>query len=96
MKGPGVMNTSDKYKLLRTIAFILQLLAWLALAVGVIGALIALLAGIPGALKLVGLVTALLVGIGWFVQLYAFGGILSLLADIEENTGLLAAPSATK
>jgi hypothetical protein len=71
----------------------LKLLAWLALLVGIIGAIVSL-ASLPQLLKVVGLVTALLVGIGWFVQLYAFGSILALLMDIEENTRLLAARSA--
>jgi hypothetical protein len=31
-------------------------------------------------------------GIVWFVQLFAFGSILSLLIDIEANTSALAKP----
>lgn len=83
------MNIPRNYDLLKLIASILKLLAWVALVLAVIGVIVAL-AAMPGALKLVGVVVALLVGIGWFVQLYAFGSILSLLIDIENNTRMLA------
>jgi hypothetical protein len=84
------MNIPRNYNLLRLIASILKVLAWVALVLAVIGIIVALAANLPGVLKLVGVVTALLVGIGWFVQLYAFGSILALLVDIETNTRMLA------
>lgn len=97
------MNVPRKYGLLRVIAFLLRLLAWLALLVGIIGAVVGFTAlngylardvNLPGWLPVVGLVVPLVVGVVWFVQLYAFGSVLALLIDIEENTRLLAARSA--
>jgi hypothetical protein len=86
--------------LVRVIAFILKLLAWLILLVCVVGAIWGLtLMGRPPAGWLISpvtlgtgtLVAALLTGLFWFVPLFAFGSILSLLLDIEENTRALAA-----
>jgi len=92
------MNASQKYGLVRAIAFILKLLAWLALLAGVIAAVVSGTAGnAPGALKVLsslGLIVGPVVGIIWFVQLFAFGSILSLLVDIEENTRQLSAEPA--
>jgi hypothetical protein len=92
------MNGSQKYGLVRAIAFILKLLAWLALIAGVIAAIAAAAGGSgPGLLQVMrslGMVVGPIVGIVWFVQLFAFGSILSLLVDIEENTRQLAEPSA--
>jgi hypothetical protein len=89
------MNASQKYGVVRAIAFILKLLAWAALVVGVIAAVVSLTASnAPGALKVLsslGLIIGPVVGIIWFVQLFAFGSILTLLVDIEENTRQLAA-----
>jgi len=94
-----------RYGLIRVIAFILKLLAWLALLVGV-GSAIALLvmpanatggaSSLLGAIRSFGFASSLLLGALWFVQFYAFGAILSLLLDIEENTRALAAvPSSS-
>lgn len=92
------MNASQKYGLVRAIAFILKLLAWLALLAGVVAAIVSGNAGnAPGALKVLsslGLIIGPVVGIVWFVQLFAFGSILSLLVDIEENTRQLTAEPA--
>jgi len=97
------MNVPRKYGLLRVIAFLLRLLAWLALVAGIIGAIAGfiLLRGylphdvnLPNWLPVIGLVAPLVAGIVWFVQLYAFGSVLALLIDIEENTRALAARSA--
>jgi len=85
------MNTSRDYALLQIVIKVLKILAWIALAVGIIGALVALFfASLPGILRLIGLVTALLLGIGWFTQLYALGGVLSVLMEIETHTHLMA------
>jgi 1,4-dihydroxy-2-naphthoate octaprenyltransferase len=89
------MNASRKYGLLRTIAFVLKVLAWVVLAVGLIGMLVSLArTGSPDPLgrALASLAAIILpvTGIVWFVQLFAIGSILSLLVDIEENTRLLA------
>lgn len=92
------MNGSQKYGLVRAIAFILKLLAWLALVAGVLAAVAAGVSGSgPGivqAVRSLGMVVGPVIGIVWFVQLFAFGSILSLLVDIEENTRQLAEPSA--
>ena len=47
--------------------------------------------GLVAIARMGGLVLGLLSGIIWFVQLYAFGSILSLLVEIEQNTRALAA-----
>ena len=94
------MNVPHKYGLLRAIAFVLKLLGWIVLVSGVIGAVsLAMVAVVnrtgaaallPQAVGLAGTGMVALLGDIWFVQLYAFGSILSLLVDIEENTRALA------
>jgi hypothetical protein len=95
------MNGPHKYGVVRALAFILKLLAWLALLAGVLVAIAAGVSTTGGAPPLIqiirsaGLIVGPVVGVIWFVQLFAFGSILSLLVDIEENTRVLAAePSA--
>lgn len=92
------MNASNKYGLVKAIAFILKLLAWLALIAGVLAAVVSGVGGGGGgplaALRSVGLIVGPVVGIIWFVQLFAFGSILSLLVDIEENTRVLSETTA--
>jgi len=94
------MNLPRRYQVLRIIAFILKLLAWLML----LGALIAVIVALPAFLSasargapwyevapwgaMLGLP---IFGIVWFVQFFALGSILSLLINIEENTRALAA-----
>lgn len=89
------MSLPPKYGIVRAIAFVLKLLAWIALVAGLVVAIVSASAGGGGGilqvLRSMGLVIGPLVGIVWFVQLYAFGSILSLLIDIEENTRVLAA-----
>lgn len=96
------MNVPRKYGLLRAVALILKLLAWLALLFGVVGAIASLttLGGLlPQSLNLpawlpgAGSAGILLICVVWFVQLFAFGSILSLLIDIEENTRAMAGRS---
>ncbi len=94
------MNVPRKYGLLRAIAFILKLLAWVVLAAALIGTIV-LLTNLGGstatdnqflrALGSAGVVATPLLGVIWFIQLFAFGSILSLLVDVEENTRALAA-----
>jgi hypothetical protein len=91
------MNVTHKYGVVRAIAFVLKLLAWLALLVGLAAAvLVAISTGgqsagtIVDAIRSLGMVIGPLVGIIWFVQLFALGSVLSLLVDIEENTRSLA------
>ena len=93
------MNVPRKYPVLRVIAFVLKVLAWVVLAAGIIG-MIALLSagsGLPSDLQVLrplttaGAVTLPLVAIWWFALLFAFGSILSLLVDIEEKTREIAA-----
>ena len=88
------MNVPRKYPLLRVIALVLKVLAWIVLAAGLIGMIGLLVAGsgLPSdqqslrPLATAGALTIPLVAILWFVELFAFGSILSLLIDIEENT----------
>lgn len=94
------MNVPRKYGLLRAIAFILKLLGWVVLLAALIGTIL-LLTGLGGStasdnqilrsLTAVGVIMTPLLGVIWFIQLFAFGSILSLLIDVEENTRALAA-----
>ncbi len=94
------MNVPRKYGLLRVIAFILKLLAWVVLVGALIGTIV-LLTGLGGAtasdneiirsLTAAGVIATPLLGVIWFIQLFAFGSILSLLVAVEENTRALAA-----
>lgn len=92
------MKAPRKYGLLRIIAFVLKVLAWVVLALGIVGMFG--LFGMGGSfgpndavlrsLTTAGAPAVLLIAIIWFVQLFAFGSILSLLIDIEQNTRALA------
>jgi hypothetical protein len=93
------VTVQRRYGFLRAIAFLLKLLAWLALLAGLTIAAVSLLmlAGLGSGIlnldptvRLLGASLAPAVGIAAFVKLYAFGSILSLLIDIEENTRRLA------
>ena len=95
------MNVPREYPVLRIIALILKILAWVVLAAGFIGMIGLFSAGssLPSDLQTLrpvataGALTLPLIAILWFVQLFAFGSILSLLIDIEESTrGLAARP----
>lgn len=89
------MNAPHKYGVVRAIAFVLKLLAWVALVAGLGSAVVIAVSGGAGANTIVdtfrslGMVIGPLVGIVWFVQLFALGSVLSLLVDIEENTRTL-------
>jgi hypothetical protein len=99
LKGLIIMNVPRRYGLLRLIAFLLKFIAWVILVIGLLGAVgLGLLSaragnqtGILAALPLAGTVALPILGIVWWVQFFAFGSILSLLIDIEENTRLIAA-----
>ncbi len=88
------MNMPRRYGLVRAIAFILKLLAWVVLvacvAGGIFGGFSAPSLGLPAWLGTGTVIAALLTGLFWFVPLYGFGSILSLLLDIEENTRALS------
>jgi hypothetical protein len=93
------MNVERKYGLLRAIAIILKVLAWIVLIAGIIGLIGGLgAAGRMGAemgvikqLAAMGSWVLPVLAIVWFIQLYAFGSIISLLIDVEENTRAMAA-----
>ena len=85
------MSVSQKYGILRVIATILKFLAWVVLAAGIIGMIIVLTntGKMPDALRPLASAGALavpIIAIVWFLQLFGFGSILSLLIEIEENT----------
>jgi fatty acid desaturase len=89
------MSDTKKYRVLRVIALILKILAWVALAAGIIGMIgVSSSAGkLPDAMRplvTVGTWGTLLLGIAWFIQLFAFGSVLSLLMEIEESTREMA------
>lgn len=95
------MRGRRNYPLVRAIAFVLQLMGWIALALGIIAGVMALTnlnasAQFVRILSSIGLFAGPLTGIVWWVVLYAFGSVLKILVDIEENTRLLASePTAT-
>lgn len=86
------MNVPRKYGLLSVVALILRILAWVVLAAGAIGAIVVLSSAqsLPPGFAGIGAAGVLVLAVIWFVQLFAFGSILSLLIDIEENTRALA------
>jgi hypothetical protein len=90
------MSAPHKYGVVRAIALILKILAWIALGAGIASAIGILFSGGAGSnslfnvIRSMGMVLGPLVGIVWFVQLFALGSVLSLLVDIEENTRSLA------
>lgn len=85
-----MMNVPHKYGLVRVIAWVLKIVGVLILLLGILGLIGSLSLGnqvqFPRWLSLGGAVAAPLVALITFVQLYAFGSILSLLVKIEENT----------
>ena len=90
------MNVPRKYGLVRAIAILLKVVAVIILIIGIL-ALIASLAyggriALPRWMSLGGAVAAPLAALIVFVQLYAFGSILSLLVKIEENTRAMIPP----
>lgn len=91
-------NVPRKYGLVRVIAVLLKIIAVFILVLG-IAALVASIGlgnrvALPQWLTLGGAVAAPIVAIATFVQLYAFGSILSLLVKIEENTRAMLQPPA--
>ena len=92
------MNVTRKYGLLRAIATILKVLAWVVLIAGIVGVVAGLGAaggmgaemGVLKSLLTVGSWVLPVLAIVWFIQLFAFGSIIALLIDIEENTRLMA------
>lgn len=87
------MNAPHRYAGLRTIAVILQVLAWVVLVLGVVGFLWLLVSG-PGwpglrvgNRNLTGLLFLPFV-LAAFFQWYILGSVLKLLTDLEQNTRL--------
>lgn len=93
------MNVPRKYGLVRVIAALLKILAVIILLAGIAMLVASLVYGnrllLPQWMTLGGAVAGPLVALVMFVQLYAFGSILSLLVKIEENTrGMLLPPES--
>jgi len=92
------MNVPRKYPVLRVIAMILKILAWVVLAAGFIGMIALLSAGsrlsadlqVLRPLTTAGAFGVPLFAILNFILLFGFGSILSLLVDIEEKTRAMA------
>ncbi len=84
------MNVPHKYGLVRVIAALLKIVAVIILVIGILALVASIGYGsrlqVPQWLTLGGAVAAPIVALVTFVQLYAFGSILSLLVKIEENT----------
>lgn len=92
------MSGSQRYGILRVVATILKILAWVVLAAGIIGLIIVLSSAgkMPEALRPLvssGAFAVPIIAIVWFLQLFGFGSILSLLIEIEENTRGIAGRS---
>jgi hypothetical protein len=91
------MNVPRKYALVRVIAAVLKIVAVIILILGIAALVGGITMGnqlrLPQWLTLGGAVAAPIIALVTFVQLYAFGAILSLLVKIEENTrAMLQAP----
>jgi hypothetical protein len=92
------MNVPRKYPVLRVIALVLKILAWVVLAAGLVGMIALLSTGsrLTGAdqafrpVTTAGAFAVPLMAIVNFVLLFGFGSILSLLIDIEEKTRAIA------
>jgi hypothetical protein len=92
------MTVPRKYPVLRVIALILKILAWVVLAAGFIGMIVLIVAGssLPSELQAIRPVTTAgafgvpAIAILNFVMLFGFGSILSLLVDIEQKTREMA------
>jgi hypothetical protein len=83
------MEVPAKYGIVRAVAFILKLLAWIVLILGIGGGLLAMFNLGSGLGAFAGL-GGVLTGVLWFLLLYAVGSILSVLVDIEQETRSLA------
>ena len=87
------MNAPQRYAGLRTIALILQVLAWVVLALGVIGFLWLLISGpvwpglSVGGRNWTGILFLPFVLMAFF-QWFILGSVLKLLTDLEHNTRL--------
>jgi protein-S-isoprenylcysteine O-methyltransferase Ste14 len=90
------MNVPRKYGLVRAIAIVLKVIAIIVLLIGIAALVASLIFGnqlaLPSWMTLGGAVAAPLAALLIFVQLYAFGSILSLLVKIEENTRAMIPP----
>ncbi len=90
------MNVPHKYGLVRVLAWVLKIAGVIILALGILALIASFGSGprlqLPQALMVGGGVGALVVALVTFVQLYAFGSILSLLVHIEENTRAMLQP----
>ncbi len=84
------MDVPRKYGLVRVIAAFLKVLAVIILILGIVALVGSLQWGkqlaLPQWITLGGAVAAPLIALLTFLQLYAFGSILSLLVKIEEHT----------
>jgi hypothetical protein len=86
------MEVPAKYGLLRAVATILKILAWIVLIATVIGGLLAIF-NLGGGLGTWAGLSSILAGLIGFLELYAIGSILSVLIDIEHDTRALAIKS---
>jgi len=94
------MDVPRRYGLLRAVAVVLKVVAWIVLIAGIVAGIFSLLSvggsstPLPRTLWVAGIILGPLLSLLWFVQLYAFGSVLSLLIDIERNTHQLTAEAA--
>jgi hypothetical protein len=90
-----------KYRVLRIVATIWKVIAWIVLVVSVLGGCLTLVLGVVGGAAarsanlglggglIGGLVTALVaifLGVLYFVSLYAFAELVDVMLALEENT----------
>jgi hypothetical protein len=86
------MDVPQKYGLLRAVAFILKLIAWIILIAAIIGGFVLMLNLGSGLGTWSGL-GVMAVGVVTFLEVYAVGSILSVLVDIERDTRAAALSS---
>ncbi len=94
----------NKFRMLRIVSTILKILAWLVLVLGVLGGCATLVLGLAGGSSArgefgplagllsgaVGGVVLILFALLYFLFIYAYGELISLLIALEENTRLTA------
>lgn len=79
------MDVPQKYGLLRAIAFILKLIAWIILIVAIIGGFMLMINLGSGPGTWIGL-SVMAIGAIAFLEFYGLGSVLTVLVDIERDT----------
>ncbi len=83
-----------RFGVLRTIATIFKIVAWVVLVITIIGFFVALLgSSLFGRGGIASSFLVLIIGVIYFLSLYAFAELIYLFLSIEENVRLIASKS---